>query len=135
MEKREESIIAQDVEIAGAIKSGGSVQFEGILDGELDCQGDVTIGTTAQIKGNLSANSVVVEGSIQGDITAADKIEMKSTATVVGDIQSKRLAVEDGVTFMGKSEVNPGSTSGVGAPASSAMAENFVPKEVALAEN
>jgi len=32
---------------------------------------------------------------------------MKSTARVTGDIRAKRLSVEDGVTFVGRSEVNP----------------------------
>jgi cytoskeletal protein CcmA (bactofilin family) len=32
---------------------------------------------------------------------------MKSTARVQGDIKAKRLSVEDGVTFIGRSEVNP----------------------------
>ena len=31
---------------------------------------------------------------------------MKSTARVTGDIRAKRLSVEDGVTFIGRSEVN-----------------------------
>ena len=39
---------------------------------------------------------------------------MKSTARVHGDIKAKRLSVEDGVTFIGRSEVNP---SGVAADA------------------
>ena len=49
---------------------------------------------------------------------------MKSTARVTGDIRAKRLSVEDGVTFVGRSEVNPSGSpiSGV-APVESAAAE------------
>jgi cytoskeletal protein CcmA (bactofilin family) len=50
---------------------------------------------------------VSIEGKINGNILAKDKIEMKATATVNGDIKAKRLSVEDGVTFVGRSEVNP----------------------------
>lgn len=125
MEKSGQSVIAKDVEITGTVKSGGSVHIDGKLDGELICQGDARVGQGAQIKGNLNANAIVVEGSIQGNLTAKDKIEMKSTAKVVGDIQSKRLAVEDGVTFMGKSEVNPGgSTDSAAAPAAARSGES-----------
>jgi cytoskeletal protein CcmA (bactofilin family) len=80
---------------------------DGKLDGDLTCSGDATIGKSSTIKGNLTVNSIVVEGAINGNITAKDRIELKSTARVTGDIRAKRLSVEDGVTFVGKSEVNP----------------------------
>jgi len=116
MDAQGQSQIAKDVEITGTIKSSGAVQIDGKLDGELHCQGDITIGQTAVIKGNINSNSVVVQGTVNGNIVAKDKIDMKSTARVTGDIKSKRLAVEDGVTFVGKSEVNP---SGAAASAAS----------------
>lgn len=112
-----QSLIAADVEITGTIKSSGGVRIEGKLEGELICSADAVIGKTAVIKGNLQVNSVVIEGLIQGNIVAKDKIEMKSTAKVHGDINAKRLSVEDGVTFIGRSEVNPGGSGGAAAPA------------------
>lgn len=102
-----QSLIAADVQITGTIKSNGSVRIDGKLEGDLVCASDAIIGKSAIIKGNLSVNTVVIEGTINGNITAKDKIDMKSTAKVNGDIAAKRLAVEDGVTFIGKSEVNP----------------------------
>ena len=110
-----QSIISNEVEITGTIKSSGSVRIDGKLDGELQCTGDAIIGKSATIKGNLAVNSVTIEGAINGNVNAKDRIEMKSTARVMGDIKSKRLSVEDGVTFVGKSEVNP-SGSPVSAP-------------------
>ena len=105
-----QSVIAADVEITGTIKSAGSVRLDGKLDGELSCSADAVIGKDAKIKGNLSVNSASIEGTINGNVTAKDRIEMKSTACVTGDIRAKRLAVEDGVTFIGRSEVNPSGT-------------------------
>ena len=102
------SIIASEVEISGTIITTGSIRIDGKLEGELQSGGDVVIGKSAQIEGNLDVNSISVEGTIEGNITAKDKIELKSTAKVQGDIKSKRLSVEDGVTFVGRSEVNPG---------------------------
>jgi len=112
-----QSLIAADVEITGTIKSSGGVRIDGKLDGEMICTADAVIGKSAVIKGNIQVNSVVVEGLIQGNITAKDKIEMKSTAKVHGDIIAKRLSVEDGVTFIGRSEVNPSGS--VAAPSAS----------------
>ena len=75
-------------------------------------------------KGNIVVTSATIEGAVQGNVSAKDRIEMKSSARVTGDIRAKRLSVEDGVTFIGRSEVNPSGSplSGV-APVVSAAAE------------
>ena len=91
----------------GQIKGAGNIQFDGKLNGDLSCSGDVAIGEKATIQGNLSVNAISVSGQVNGNITAKDRIALKSTARVTGDIKAKRLSVEDGVTFIGKSEVNP----------------------------
>jgi cytoskeletal protein CcmA (bactofilin family) len=102
-----ETIIAAEVEIVGTIKTSGSVQFNGKLEGDLHSEGDATVGKSAQVKGNLNVHSISIAGAINGNITAKDRIQMLATARVHGDIKAKRLTVEDGVTFVGRSEVNP----------------------------
>jgi cytoskeletal protein CcmA (bactofilin family) len=111
-----QSVITSEVEIKGVIKSAGSVRMDGKLDGDLASQGDSILGKTATMKGNISGNNVVIEGTINGTIAAKDKIEMKAAARITGDIKSKRLAVEDGVTFIGKADVNPGGSSAAAVP-------------------
>lgn len=101
------SVITAEVEIKGTIKSSGSVQLDGKLEGDLICEGDAILGKTASVKGTINANSVIIEGTVNGSITAKDKIAMKATANMHGDIKAKRLSVEDGVTFVGKCDVNP----------------------------
>ena len=108
MENSSPTRIAEDVEITGNIKSGSDIDVQGRLSGDLVCESKVVIGSTANIQGNVSADTITVQGQVQGNITAQDKIDLRSTANVNGDIKAKRLTVEDGVTFVGKSEVNPG---------------------------
>ncbi|WFB37327.1 polymer-forming cytoskeletal protein [Kiritimatiellota bacterium B12222] len=102
-----QSLISSEVEIIGTIKSSGSLQIEGRVEGEILSEGDVLIGKSGSVKGNLKVNSVTLSGTVQGNIEAKDRIALKSTARLLGDIKAKRLSVEDGVTFVGKSEVNP----------------------------
>ncbi|MBM4148863.1 MAG: polymer-forming cytoskeletal protein [Lentisphaerae bacterium] len=101
------TVIGQDVEVVGSIKCGGAIQIDGKLNGDLTCTGNATIGAGAVIKGNISVNGISVLGTVTGNISAKDKIELKASANVNGDIRAKRMSVEDGVTFVGKSEVNP----------------------------
>lgn len=99
--------IADDVEITGTIKCSSNIIIEGKLKGDLICENDVIIGESAVIEGNINVNSAVISGQVTGNIEALDKIELKSTANIVGDVRAKRMTVEDGVSFVGKVEVNP----------------------------
>lgn len=128
-----QSAISSEVEIKGTIKSSGSVRIDGKLDGELQVTGDAIIGSSATIKGNINVNSVTVEGAVQGNINAKDRIEMKSSARVTGDIKAKRLTVEDGVTFIGRSEVNPSGSPISAAPSVPAETESDADDEKAEA--
>lgn len=101
------STVAEDIEIVGSIKCASNIQLDGKLNGDLSCNGNAVIGSNAVIKGNISVESVTIMGQVNGNVAARDRIELKSTARLNGDIRAKRLTVEDGVTFVGKSEVNP----------------------------
>ncbi len=108
-----QTVIAADAEITGTIKSAGTIRIDGKLEGEMHCDKDAFIGKSAVVKGNVNVSSVIVEGTINGNIVARDRIELKASARLTGDIKAKRLVVEDGVTFVGRSEVN---ASGASAP-------------------
>ncbi len=104
--------IGEDVEITGNIKCESGIQINGKLNGDLTCASQAQIGSSCSVKGNLSVETVSIMGQVNGNITAKDKIELKSTAKLHGDIRARRLTVEDGVTFVGKVEVNPAGAGG-----------------------
>ena len=101
------NVLNSDVEIKGNVKFAGELTLEGKLEGEVTSDGTLIIGETGIVNGNVSAGIVSVRGKINGNVTARDKIEIKSKAEVFGDIRSAKLAIEEGVTFVGKTEVNP----------------------------
>lgn len=101
------NVLSSDVEIKGNLKFGGELTFEGKLDGEIQTEGVLNLGDSAAINGNINAQSVIVRGKINGNIVAKDKIEIKSKAELFGDIRASKLIIEEGVTYVGKTEVNP----------------------------
>jgi len=101
------NVLSSDVEIKGNLKFTGELTFEGKLDGDIQTEGTLNLGDTAQVNGNISAQTVVVRGKVNGNINAKEKIEIKSKAELFGDIRSSKLVIEEGVTFVGKTEVNP----------------------------
>src|SRR5437667_12649576 len=101
------NVLNSDVEIKGNLKFAGELTFEGKLDGEIQTDGTLNLGDGAVINGNINATNVVVRGKINGNITAKEKIDIKSKTELFGDIRATKLAIEEGVTFVGKTEVNP----------------------------
>ena len=49
-------------------------------------------------------------------LIAKEKIDIKSKAEVFGDVRSAKLVIEEGVTFVGKTEVNPNKVTPSAAP-------------------
>src|SRR2546428_13075568 len=96
-----------DVELKGNLKFASELTLEGKLEGEVSGDGILHLGETGVVKGNLNVGSIVVRGKINGNVFAKDKIEIKSKAEVFGDIRAARLVIEEGVTFVGKTEINP----------------------------
>lgn len=105
------NILNSDVELKGTLKFAGELTFDGKLDGDITSDGVLNLGDNAVVKGNLNVNSVVLRGKINGNVTAKEKIEIKAKTELFGDIRSARLVIEEGVTFVGKSEVNPNKVS------------------------
>src|SRR5947209_11292336 len=101
------NVLGSDVEIKGTLRFSGELTFEGKLDGEVNTDGVLNLGDSAVVTGNINAQSVVVRGKINGNINAKEKIEIKAKAELFGDIRATKLVIEEGVTFVGKTEVNP----------------------------
>ena len=101
------NVLSSDVEIKGNLKFAGELTFDGKLEGEIQSDGVLNLGESAVVNGNVNVQSVVVRGKVTGNINAKEKIEIKSKAELFGDIRATKLVVEEGVTFVGRTEVNP----------------------------
>ena len=104
------NVLNSDVELKGTLKFSGEMTFDGKLDGDINSEGSLNLGDNAVVKGNINVTSVVVRGKVTGNIVARDKIDIKARTELFGDIRAARLVMEDGVTFVGQTEVNPSRT-------------------------
>jgi cytoskeletal protein CcmA (bactofilin family) len=105
------NVLGSDVEIKGSLKFAGELTFEGKLDGDVQTDGTLNLGDSATVNGNINAQTVVVRGKVNGNITAKEKVDIKTKAEVFGDIRATKLVIEEGVTYVGKTEVNPNKVS------------------------
>lgn len=99
------NILSSDVEIKGKLRFAKDLIIDGRIEGEVNSEGDLTVGENARILGDIKTRSVVVFGKIEGNITVTDRCELKQTAELNGDIVAGKLAIEEGAAFMGSSAV------------------------------
>jgi cytoskeletal protein CcmA (bactofilin family) len=121
------NVLNSDVELKGTLKFSGELEFDGKLEGDINSDGSLHLGDNAVVKGNISAGSVVLRGKINGNVTAREKIDIKTKTELFGDIRAPKLVMEEGVTFVGQTEVNPNKTS---PPRSTEPARNNEPVKV-----
>jgi cytoskeletal protein CcmA (bactofilin family) len=114
------NVLNSDVELKGTLKFSGEMTFDGKLDGDINSEGSLNLGDNAVVKGNINVNTVVVRGKINGNVIAREKIDIKAKTEMFGDIRAPKLVIEEGVTFVGKSEVNPNKLAPTPTPAPAA---------------
>ena len=93
------SVLSSDLHISGNLKTTGDIQVEGTVEGDIRAH-LLTVGETATIKGEISADDVVINGRIVGRVRGL-KVRLTSTARVEGDIIHKTIAIESGAHFEG----------------------------------
>lgn len=99
------TIISHGVKLEGKISSGGSIRVDGVIQGDINSQSNVTVGEQGDVSGQINAESVVIGGKVVGSVNAKEKIVMESKANLKGDIFTKILVVEAGARFDGKSNM------------------------------
>ncbi len=104
------NVLSSDVEIKGTVKFTNDLVVDGRIEGEIQSDGNLTVGENARLKAEIKTGTVVVYGKVHGNIIANEKVELKATAEVVGDIKAKILSIEPGAIFVGKSNVGTPST-------------------------
>lgn len=93
------SILSSDLTVTGNLKTTGDIQVEGTVEGDIRAH-LLTVGESANIRGEVVADDIVVNGRIQGTVRGL-KVRLTSTARVEGDIIHKTIAIESGAQFEG----------------------------------
>ena len=87
--------------ITGQLNFQGSARIDGAVDGEIQCQGTLTIGESAEVRARISGQVVVIRGKVEGNVTAKEKVEIATPGRLIGNIDSPRLIITEGVVFEG----------------------------------
>src|SRR5262245_27915553 len=87
--------------ISGQLNFQGPARIDGSVDGEIQCQGILTIGEGAEVKAKISGQVVLIRGKVEGNVSAKEKVEIAAPGRLIGNIDSPRLIIAEGVVFDG----------------------------------
>ena len=100
-----DTLIGEGSLFEGNIQSAAGIRVEGKVNGNIECEGDVTIGQKGAVKSNIFARNITIAGVVTGDVSAKDKIQITSSGKLYGNVQSAVLIIEEGAVFHGSSKM------------------------------
>ncbi|HBT19810.1 MAG TPA: cell shape determination protein CcmA [Peptococcaceae bacterium] len=96
-----ETLIGKDTQLEGTIHCKGSVRIDGNLKGKVCSKGDVIIGDSGCIEGDIKARNIIISGLVKGKVHAEGRVEFASTGKLLGDMTAKKLIIDEGAVFDG----------------------------------
>lgn len=104
------TLIGKDAEFTGDFTVKGSARIDGKVNGSVNVEGTLIIGSSGYITGNVVAKDIAVGGEILGDIFVTGKTELTATARVLGDITTAVIVIDENAIFQGKCDMNQGTS-------------------------
>ena len=107
-----DTLVGEGSHFEGRIKSEASLRIEGMVTGDMECTGDVTVGERGIVKSNISARNIIIAGSVHGNIMSKGILKITATGKLYGNTTTASLMIDEGGLFQGTSKMEVKSTSG-----------------------
>lgn len=101
-----DTVISRDLQIKGNLQSDNDIWIDGEVHGAVTTKGNISVGDTGKIFGNIEASEVRIAGAVEGDIKSHETLTCESSAKVSGDIYATGLSVENGAFIEGRIEMS-----------------------------
>ncbi len=101
-----DTLIGQGSEVTGKLNCEANLRIEGTFNGEIESQGDVTVGEYAVARSTIQAREVIIAGKVYGDIAATGKLTITATGQMYGDVTASSLIIMEGGALSGTSTMN-----------------------------
>ena len=99
-----QGILSSSVRITGTIKVKRPLMIDGIIDGTINSEGMITIGSNGDVHGDINCKNAVVFGKVYGNIKA-ERCELRANSSLHGDIKVAQIIIEEGASFIGNTEM------------------------------
>ncbi|MFA5577153.1 MAG: polymer-forming cytoskeletal protein [Tissierellaceae bacterium] len=105
-----DSLIGENIKIIGKIEGKGNLRIDGIVEGDVNYEGNVTIGESGTVKGNVRCGEISLSGTINGNVFSKAKLELLPTGILVGDVEVESFVIHENAKFDGSCKMTKKST-------------------------
>jgi len=98
--------IAVGSKLVGEITGKASLVVQGEIEGAIQLDGRVEIGTDGRVNGSVEAVAVQVGGRVLGDVIGRERVEVLASGRLEGDVSAPRITIADGAFVKGKIEMS-----------------------------
>jgi cytoskeletal protein CcmA (bactofilin family) len=85
----------------GELRFETSFRVDGRLTGAVESEGDLIVGASGEIDGEIRVGQVFISGTVRGKVQALRKVQIAPSGKVFAEIDTPALVIEDGATFEG----------------------------------
>ena len=96
-----DSLIGENIKIIGKIVGKGSIRIDGSVEGDIEYDGNIVVGETGTVVGNITSNDVSLAGTIKGNVDSKTKLVILPTGILIGDVQVPSFIVHENARFDG----------------------------------
>ncbi|MFL5747324.1 MAG: polymer-forming cytoskeletal protein [Niastella sp.] len=96
------TIIAAGTTLKGDISSNGDIRIDGSLQGNIQCQAKVVIGSNGSVEGDISGQTADIMGKVAGTIKVKELLQLKGGSNVNGNLYAGKLQIEPSANFNGQ---------------------------------
>jgi cytoskeletal protein CcmA (bactofilin family) len=122
---RNAAMIGPSIVIKGEVTGEEDLLIQGKVEGKIDLKGNqVSIGSSGDVRADISAKVIQIDGNVTGDISASEKVTISKSGNVHGNIVAPRVTLEDGALFKGSIDMDPAGASANSAATNSATTNN-----------
>jgi len=95
------SVFGPTLRFKGELKAQEDIRIEGRIEGTIDHQQRVVVGTKGEVNAKVTAASIDVDGRVQGDMSARKSIKVSQSAVVRGNLRAPSVSITEGANFNG----------------------------------
>lgn len=99
------TFLAPGVRVEGTVVTSAPLRVDGFIKGEIQGDGEVTIGESGRVEGPVRGKRILVAGIIEGAVDATGELRILPTGQLIGNVRTPNLVVEEGALFKGACEM------------------------------
>ncbi len=86
----------------GELRFETSFRVDGRFQGKVSSDGDLVVGESGEVEGDLKVGALYVTGVVRGTVQASRRVQIAPGGKLFAELETPTLVIEDGALFEGR---------------------------------